>query len=301
MVSSYLIPKYYVSKRFGLFALYVLYTVILSSYAIMLSIFGCFIILTEVELDKMPPLGRNFWFVLALVYLVVIAVSAVKMMRIGDLRLATAQSMEKNFLKRQLEFKEQELSYLKKQIHPHFLFNTLNTIYSLAVRKSENTPEVILKLSNLLDYLMYQSGKPLVDFDSEVAHIKEYLALEQIRFKDSLQSQIHIENTAKKTNIPPMLLIPFVENAFKHGALINEILTVNIHCVLDSEQLDFQVVNSARPSDTKDPGGIGLSNLKKRLELLYPERYQIETSWEDEQFKARLIIQDPVNFTHEAI
>ncbi len=87
----------------------------------------------------------------------------------------------------QLQFKEQELHYLKKQIHPHFLFNTLNTIYGLALKQSSHTPEIILRLSNLLDYILYQVDKPRVTLKEEVMHIREYIELERIRFQDTLE------------------------------------------------------------------------------------------------------------------
>ena len=300
-VSGYLIPKYLILKKYGLFALYVLYTVIISSYAIMLSIFGCFIILSEVEIARMPPLSRNFWFVLALVFLVVGAVSAVRIMELGYRNLNKAQAMEKDFLKRRLYFKDQELNYLKKQIHPHFLFNTLNTIYSMAVRQSKDTPEVILKLSELLDYLLYQANKPTVALSKELDHIRSYIELERIRFSDSLRLTTDFESADSELLIPPMLLIPLVENAFKHGQQQEGELKLTITCSYKDDVLLFTVLNSARREQKKESGGLGLDNLRKRLNLLFPDRHELTAGMDGGSFKAQLQIVNPQKIDNEKI
>ncbi|MDC7998832.1 sensor histidine kinase [Gilvibacter sediminis] len=301
LVTSYLMPKYLVLKKYGLFALYLGYTLIISSYAIMLSIFGCFIILSEVDMDNVPPLSRNFWFVLALVYLVVGAVSAVRIMQLGYRSLNKAQALEKDMLQRELYVKDQELSYLKKQIQPHFLFNALNTIYSLSVRRMENTPEVILKLSNLLDYLLYQASKPMTSLESEVAHLKDYIALEKVRFRDTLAVDVDFDAPETPISLPPMLLLPFVENAFKHGVIKDDKLHIRVFCVMQQEQLRFQVTNTAELPAPNSQGGIGLSNLRKRLELLYPGRYRLHTGYNEGIFTAELQIDDPQNINDEEV
>lgn len=301
LVTGYLIPKYLVAKRYGLFALYTSYTLIISSYAIMLSIFGCFIILSEVDMDNMPPLSRNFWFVLALVYLVVGAVSAVRIMQLGYRNLNKAQALEKDMLQRELFVKDQELSYLKKQIHPHFLFNSLNTIYSLSVRRMENTPEVILKLSNLLDYLLYQTNKPLVGLDSEFAHLQDYVALEKIRFRDTLIVNVDFDAINDQISLPPMLFLPLVENAFKHGLVRDDKLQINMQCKMEHAQLRFTISNTADEANTISGGGIGLSNLRKRLKLLYPNRHSLKTYYEAGKYLAELQIDEPKKISNAEV
>ena len=138
-------------------------------------------------------------------------------------------------LSTQLQFKDQELSYLKKQIHPHFLFNTLNTIYGLALKQSSHTPEVILKLSNLLDYILYQVDRPRVSLKKEIEHIEEYIELEKIRFQDSLQVEWSTDPVDELIEVAPMLLIPLVENAFKHGDLIDGYLKIETSIKLQDQ------------------------------------------------------------------
>ena len=299
LVSYYLIPKYLVKKRYGTFTLYVLYTIIISSYLIIMSIFGCFIILSAVDVDNMPLLSRNFWFVIALVYLVVAAVSALRIMQLGQQSIAKARVLEREFLEGKLKLKEQELSYLKKQIHPHFLFNTLNTIYGLSMRKAQQTPEVILKLSNLLDYLLYQVNKPLVPIADELAHIQEYIDLEHIRFQDTMQVHIAINVAHKSLEIPPMLLIPLVENAFKHGAIIDGKLIIKVDCSLNNDLFLLQVTNSYRLDSKQEKTGIGLENLNKRLTHYFADRYALEAQVDAGMYTAKLTIKEIHKIAHE--
>ena len=145
-----------------------------------------------------------------------------------------------------MQIKDQELQYLKKQIHPHFLFNTLNTIYGFALKQSKNTPDIILKLSNLLDYILYQVNKPKVSLKEEIMHLQEYIALERIRFQDTLKITFSSEKFIEEKQIPPMLLIPFVENAFKHGNLIDGFLQVNILIEVENDSLRFVIKNTVK-------------------------------------------------------
>src|SRR5690606_19488365 len=185
----------------------------------------------------MPAPGRSLLSMMVLVYLVVILVSAFTLLKQNYSSIAENRALENKFLEAQLKLKEQELHYLKLQVHPHFLFNTLNTLYGHALKKSEETPDMILKLSNLLDYLLYQADKPLVSLGSEIEHIKDYIALEQMRFRDNLHIDLDLPNTIENIEIAPMLLIPFVENTFKHGQPIDGKLRISIRLQADEEQL----------------------------------------------------------------
>ena len=175
------------------------------------------------------------------------------------------------------------------------LFNTLNTIYGFALKQSINTPDIILKLSNLLDYILYQVNKPKVSLEEEIMHLKEYIALEQMRFQDTLKVSFRTENIDHKKMIPPMLLIPFVENAFKHGNLIDGYLRVDIKIILNNDSLRFEIRNTVKSEDDplKKPG-IGLENIKKRLDLIYPKKYKLIVKTEGNWFLVDLLI-DNVN------
>jgi len=236
-------------------------------------------------------MSRNYVFVLILVYLIVGLVSFVKLLKHSFETSAKNTALENKLLEGSLRLKEQELHYLKKQIHPHFLFNTLNTIYGFALRKSEETPALILKLSNLLDYILYQVQKPKVPLIEEIEHIKEYISLEKIRFQDRLKVSFETNSISQTIEVPPMLFISFVENAFKHGAIIDDYLKVNILIETDSNQLIFKCTNSYRENNEKLADmGLGLANIRKRLELLYGENYQLALNTTASEYAVDLII-----------
>jgi len=174
-----------------------------------------------------------------------------------------------------------ELKFLKSQINPHFLFNTLNNVYSLALVKSDKTPDIILKLSEILRYMLYECNIPKVLLSKEVKYIENYLALERLRQRDDVKIDFEIEGDITDQKISPLLFTPFLENAFKHG--INKVLEdayVNILLKVKDNNIVFMVENikpEFTPQDfQKKQGGIGLANVKKRLKLLYPDRYKLE-------------------------
>jgi len=203
------------------------------------------------------------------------------------------EDLKSKFLQTQLQLKEQELKFLKMQIHPHFLFNSLNTIYGFALKKENETPEMILKLSNLLDYILYQVKKPKVSLNEEIAHIKEYIDLEKMRFRDSLNIEFKSEIDDEYVQIPPMLLIPFVENAFKHGNIVDGFLTVEVDIKMVDNQLNFSIKNTVL-NDTSNEveGGIGLENIQKRLELLFPNNYELNIKTTKKWFNVNLTIKN---------
>ena len=293
-----LIPKYLLTKRYFSFALYGFYNLVLSTYLITLAIYGSFIFITNLDISKVPPMGRNFIFILILVYLVVGLISFIYILKHNFSVQSKFKALENKILETNLQLKEQELNYLKKQIHPHFLFNTLNTIYGFALKKSEYTPDIILKLSNLLDYILYQVQKPTVLLEDEIEHIKEYIDLEKIRFQDRLNVSFSISKKIQYIEIPPMLLIPFVENAFKHGSLINGKLDIEIETKIENNTLSFLIKNSFIKNQENNLNGIGLENIRKRLELLYSDNYLLEINNDTDCYKVVLKIIN-VNKKHE--
>lgn len=172
-----------------------------------------------------------------------------------------------------IEKQQAELSYIKAQTNPHFLFNTLNNIYSLARDKSDMAPESILRLSKILRYMIYDASSELIDIEKEINIIEDYVALEKLRYDHTLH--IVFEHTVDKNHpIPPLLLIPLVENAFKHGASqsVSDPF-VRVYLTVISGKLEFKVENSIE-SDTGIPSGkenIGHQNLKRQLELMFKE------------------------------
>ncbi|RNI31081.1 sensor histidine kinase [Rufibacter latericius] len=191
-----------------------------------------------------------------------------------------------------IEKQEAELNYLKSQTNPHFLFNTLNNIYVLARDKSDLAPESILRLSKILRFMLYEAGGAYIAIEQELKIISDYIALEQLRYDDSLHVNFNHDIEDLRQALPPLLLIPLVENAFKHG--VSETRHhpfVDIHLSVKQRQLAFIVKNSSET--VAQEGGvkehIGLSNLRRQLELLYQE-YDLSLKQSDDAFTATLNI-----------
>jgi len=296
----YLIPKLLFLKEYRKLALYSFFTLVASSYIIVLIIYGSMIIYQGFNPTNIPPMVKNFFFILILVYLVVGLVSFVTILNRSFKTEKRNKDLQNKMLTAQLQFKEHELNYLKKQIHPHFLFNTLNTIYGLALQQSDHTPEVILRLSNLLDYILYQVEKPRVSLKEEVLHIKEYIELERIRFMDTLKVELNSNDIPEEIEIAPMLLIPLVENAFKHGGLAQGYLRIRIDILVENLLLDFRIKNTVISDETgENENGIGLENFRKRLDLNYMDNYSLENRIRDGWYIAHLRIPDLNKIHHE--
>jgi two-component system LytT family sensor kinase len=191
-----------------------------------------------------------------------------------------------------IESQQAELNYLKSQTNPHFLFNTLNNIYSLARDKSDLAPESILRLSKILRYMLYETSSPYTAVEKDLRIIEDYVALEKLRYDDSLRINFNYDLEDSKQSLPPLLLIPLVENAFKHGVSeTRDQPFVDIHLSIKNRQLLFIVKNSTgdMASETNTKENIGLSNLRRQLQLLYTD-YQLSVLPGDYIFTATLQI-----------
>lgn len=237
-------------------------------------------------------MGLKFWdlshllFGVLNIYTIVAVAAAIKFLKQSYEAQGKAQELAREKI-------EAELKLLKAQIHPHFLFNTLNNLYALALEKSSQTAEGILKLSNLLDYMLYECNVPFISLDKEIQLIKNYIELEKLRYGDRLQVSFAVSgNTADKI-IAPMLILPFVENSFKHGSsskLFGTSIKIDLKVGLNA--LDLEVEN-AMPENRKDDDtgytdGIGLSNVKRRLDLIYPGRHKLELEASNNIFSIHL-------------
>jgi LytS/YehU family sensor histidine kinase len=180
----------------------------------------------------------------------------------------------KQVTQRQLiSMREAELNYLKSQTNPHFLFNTLNNIYVLATEKSDIAPDAILRLSKILRFMIYETGSKFITIEQELEIIKDYITLEKLRYDESLTVSFDFNIQDMQARIRPLLLIPLIENAFKHGVSenIGEPF-VNIKLSQEGQQLTLVVHNSSEQLDKNDKkGSIGLANLKRQLQLLYSD------------------------------
>jgi len=188
---------------------------------------------------------------------------------------------------------EIEFQLLKAQVHPHFLFNTLNNIYSFALDSSPRADELLVRLTSMMSYMIHDCEADRMPLQQELHLLEDYIGLEKARYGDRLQLQVSIQGDTWRRRIAPLLMIPFVENSFKHGA--SQVLDhpwVRLQIRTAGDQLDFRLSNN-RPPDTAVPNGksgIGLKNIRQRLELLYPNQYHLEINSAGDIFSVRLVV-----------
>jgi len=198
-------------------------------------------------------------------------------------------------LKTELALEKQagELALLRSQVNPHFLFNTLNNIYSLVYKKSEDAPEAVMKMSSIMRYMLYDATTDHVLLEKEIDYLKSFIDLEKLRIRHQNFVEMTIEGNVEGHTIAPMLLIPFVENAFKHGSrtMPNPGITINLEAT--SDKIIFRVVNYIRKnghSTTDQTGGIGLNNIRRRLNLLYPGKHILNITTDHDQYSVHLTL-----------
>jgi hypothetical protein len=179
-----------------------------------------------------------------------------------------------------------ELQLLKAQVHPDFLFKTLNNIYSRAKNNSPNASLMLLKLSDLLSYMLYDCDKPLVPLDKEMEMMKEYMQLERIRQNNEPEIEVSIKGDLNNKYIPPFLLLPFIENSFSHFGHLTEQTWINLNIVVEGDYFVMKLANGISPQtqETISSNGNGLTNVQKRLNLLYPGTHELKINSEQEMF-----------------
>lgn len=228
--------------------------------------------------------------------LYIVGLTAAIKMTIDRIRERDQQrEMEKSSL-------ETELAYLKSQIQPHFFFNTLNSLYALTLEKSEIAPHTILKLSNMMSFVIYRAKDDQVTMMETVTHMKNYIELETVRFGSKLQVDFEISGQLDNKTIPPLILSPFLENSMKHGGESPDgTIDISIRLNVGEKNLHFEVENWVKDyNDSKDlkqmngSEGIGLKNTVRRLKLLYRDSYQLYLSEENNKYKVKLSI--PLNY-----
>lgn len=187
-----------------------------------------------------------------------------------------------------------EKNFLKAQLNPHFLFNTLNNLYGLSIKKDDSTPEVILNLSDIMSYTLYESNTEKVALEKELDFIKNYFELEKMRYSTDKNIQLHIPEGEDLSGlyIAPLLTFTFIENAFKYGLKGNKKQFIYLEIKVEDKKFSFQLENDVEQGqiDTEF-GGIGITNARKRLQLLYPNKHQLDIENLEAKFKVNLIIE----------
>ena len=285
-----LIPNFLLKRKYGKFVLYFIYTLIVSFYIEMVTVMAIFIAVAEMKMDELHPSNTNAIMLIAGMYVVVFLGAAIKLVNQYHSNQLEIQKLNSDKV-------EAELKFLKAQLHPHFLFNTLNNLYSLTLEKSDKAADVVLKLSELLDYVLYKCDAEYVALDNEVKQMKNYIELENLRYGSRLNIEYNFGSIPKHTMVPPMLLMTLLENSFKHGVsktMNNSWIKMSLE--VDEKSLLFEIENSKHMTDNTRPvisGGIGLENLKNRLDIMYKDDFELEKKDGKSSFCIRLRLQNP--------
>ena len=278
----FLVPKFLLARRYWQFFL---------GFVLLVALCGIYTVLAQLSLNSDPRLqgatfsvGRN---VLPFIHVAAIAAS-IKLLKYWYVQ-------RKQTLQAEQQRTVAELKLLKAQLHPHFLFNTLNNLYSHTLEFSPKSPEIVLRLSELLRFMIYESNSQKIPLAREVDLLQDYIALEKLRYGERLDLSITITGEISRYQIAPLLMLPFLENAFKHGTSKQiDQCWISFDLSLEDSLLNFKLINSIDPVNTGNltqPGGLGLENVRRRLDLLYPGKYVLETHKMEEVFVVHLELQ----------
>jgi sensor histidine kinase YesM len=184
-----------------------------------------------------------------------------------------------------------ELAFLKSQINPHFLFNTLNNLYGLSLSEPDKTPDAILKLAEMMRYMLYESNTERVPLHQEIAYLKSFIELQKLRYDGVSFIHFEVNGILSTQQIAPLLLISFVENAFKHGDVYDAQYPLHMSLSFDRENLVFEVKNKIHRQNKDSVGGVGIKNVERRLELLYPKKHLLTVENDLHYFESHLEIE----------
>ena len=268
-INIYLVLPYYLKKR-KLFL-----TVLFAFSLLLIASLGERIFLRK--LNNLPVtfeslFGLSFLYLFLETSFMVAVAFAIKVVKKWIIQQGEKHEIEKRNL-------QTELNLLKAQLHPHFLFNTMNNLYALSVEKSAETSAGIAKISELLRSVLYECNDVEIDLKKEITLIENYIDLEKMRYSDTQNIVFEVRGNPDNLKIAPMLLFTFVENAFKHGSLIKSkkhFIKIGLEIIQDSFVFQTQNTKSNEKPNQKKHSGIGLKNVQKRLEIIYPERHFLE-------------------------
>jgi len=276
-----LIPWFLNKKRYGLYAMAVIIALIVYG----LGKYGVAVIFKQYVLTRMKGEVVGFW-----AYFINTIFASLIFLFFSTALKFTVDWFLNERIQRDLENQRlsAELAFLKSQINPHFLFNSLNSIYSLAYQRSETTPGAILKLSEIMRYMLYECNDNKVDLVKELQYLQNYIDLQKIRYADKAYIDFKVEGNIETQKIVPLLLIAFMENAFKHGVAGNPLTPIRLLIDVEESHLHFYIQNRKHTNNRDASGGIGLINVKRRLDLLYPGKYNLDIRDETDTYTVEL-------------
>ena len=282
---NYLIPNYLTKKKF---LTYILLLMVAALIVTPLKVIFLYFRFAEVPTLQQSLIGNlNIYFILT--FFIGGGSTVLKIITEWFRQLRHQQELETQTM-------QSELRFLKSQINPHFLFNTLNNLYALTLKKSDKAPDIVIKLSEMMRYMLYECNEKQVPLQKEVNYLRNYLDLERLRQSDHIKIEFNVAGIIGDQQVAPLLFIPFLENSFKHG--LNTQLKdgfVKIQLNANEEMIDFYIENSKGQAilapANRPSGGIGLVNVRRRLELLYPDHYTLEVSNKPNSFAVHLTVE----------
>lgn len=287
----YLFPKYLIKKRYTRFIIFSIYTIIVSIWAQMLVLSLTFITIGNYNTKQINPYSFDSITLLVGIYFIVIIASVIKLLRYSFEQQRKNRILLQKQYDTEINLNKAKLELLKAQLHPHFLFNTLNNIYGLTLEKSNDAPELVMRFSELLDYILHKTKDDRVTLEDEITYIKNFADIERFRFGNKLIFNFDCIGTTKNIYLSPMILLPFIENAFKYGINpINERSYINIKIKVSEDELFFNIINDINKefASKKKSNGIGLKNIKKRLDLIYHNKHSLVINESKEKFEVTL-------------
>lgn len=289
-----LVPKYLWEKRFGRFFLFSFYTLLTSAWLSFLIVIFALMYILNTKASIEPAALHPELQVISLNFIVFLAI-AIKQAKRAFYINQEKNELEKTSLTTELKLKEAELKLLKAQIHPHFLFNTLNNLYGLTLEKSDDAPHLVLRLSEILDYILYRCDEKRVLLAEEITNLKNYIEIEKIRYSEKLKLELNFPSETGQLKIAPLIILPFIENAFKHGiSKLPGSAFIKIKIAVVDSKLIFSAINSKNTIikiAENYSNGIGLINVRKRLDLMYSGKYILNIQDNDESFSVNLTIE----------
>ena len=281
----FLLPRFFIARKYLLFSfLFIVLAFITILLNALITYFIYIPIYLPERMDEISFFQFDMYMLLASTYVIVVFAAGIKLAKLWIQK-------QKDKVKLENEQAQSELALLRSQLNPHFIFNTLNNIDSLIVSNPEKASESIIRLSEILRYITYEATSDFVTVEKEINYLVDFIELQKLRFGDQLIS-VKIENKHPGKLIAPMLFIPLVENAIKHGDKKAAIPFVSVDILIDND-IHFRVINwiSLSPKNKDKFGGIGLKNLKRRLELIYPHNHKFETTiLDDNKYLAEIWI-----------
>ena len=289
-INCYLIPRFLFQRRFFRFFYLLLFTIIFSIWVNILCIILILFYTTLHFRGSALPNNTDLILLLSGSYIIIFFATVVHFIVESYSKLIERDRIERQQTETELKLKEAKIKLLQGQLHPHFLFNMLNNLYGLWMEKSDSTPDVILKLSSLLDYMLYECDREKVLLEHEIKFITNYIDLESIRHDSRLNLNLQLPNSYNETEIAPLLLFAFVENAFKHGVNKNSgVSNINLMVSNIGNVIHFSITNNFSQAESSNHG-IGLENVKERLNLLYPAKHELKIDSSNNQFSIELTL-----------